>query len=91
MEERVWVINGEDKHIFYSRTEFDQLLYDRTKDNIEEHKEILGTISENNSNLKEQMKQDNKKIADKLATRNLIEWIFRTIVLILLTFLTLNK
>jgi len=66
-------------------------MYDRTKINLEEHKEILSTMKKSNGDLQEQMKQDNKKIADKLATRNLIEWIFRTIVLILLTFLTLNK
>ena len=89
--EGVEIINGEARPIHYSREVFDQLMYDRTKINLEEHKEILSTMKKSNGDLQEQMKQDNKKIADKLATRNLIEWIFRTIVLILLTFITLNK
>ena len=65
----VVIVNGEQKPIKYERSVFDQLIYDRTMENIKQH----------------------KKLYDKLATRNLIEWIFRTIVVILLLILNINK
>lgn len=67
--EEVVIVNNENSPIKYERNVFDQLIYDRTMDNIRQH----------------------QKLYDKLSTRNLFEWIFRTIVILLLLLLNLHK
>ena len=67
--DEVYIVNGDKKTVSYNRDDFDQLMYDRTMKNIEEH----------------------QKLYDRLSTRNLIEWIFRTIVILLLVLLNIHK